>query len=67
MTRLQQDLTEMYKTFPEGSKERMTLKNARIKLQCFEQILAMHDAMGDSLELAHEIDEEQELMADGEV
>ena len=62
MTRLQEDLTQMYKDEPEGHRKR-TLHNARLKLQCFEQLLAMHDAMGDALELAHEIDEDQEAEA----
>lgn len=59
MTRLQEDLIRMYHDEPEGWRKR-TLHHARLKLQCLEQLLAMHDAMEDALEMAHEIDEEQE-------
>ena len=64
MTKLQEDLTQIYKELPDGWRKR-TIHNARLKLQCHEQLLAMHDAMGDALELAHEIDEEQESLHNG--
>jgi len=60
MTTLQTELDKMYHA-EEDTYRKMVLHNARIKLQCFEQLLAMHDAMEDSLELAHEIDEEMEM------
>jgi len=59
-TKLQADLTRMKQEQETGSWQSRTLHNARIKLQCLEQLLAMHDAMGEALELAHEIDEEQD-------
>ena len=59
MTKLQEDLRKMYADQNEGSRK-VTLHNARLKLKCMEELLGMHDAMGDALELAHEIDEEQD-------
>ena len=62
MTKLQNDIQKMYGEAKDGSWQRVTLHNARLKLSCLEQLLSMHDAMGDALELAHEIDEEQDLL-----
>ena len=59
-TKLQSDLKLISDKFAPGAWERRTLHNARIKLKCLEELLGMHDAMGDALELAHEIDEEQD-------
>ena len=67
MTKLQSDLRAMYAEAEEGWRKR-TLHNAVIKLQCLEQIILCHEELdekiGDSAELIHEIDGEQEEMGE---
>ena len=63
MTTLQKRLDEMYHAEQDEGKKRV-LHNARIKLQCFEQIIACHeeldDKMCDASELIIAIDEEMD-------
>jgi len=64
-TQLQADLKEISSNFNPSSWESRTLHNARIKLKCFEEMIANHEAVSDAIELAHEIDEEQDQYKEG--
>ena len=65
MTTLQMKLNEMYHAETDEGKRRV-LHNARIKLQCFEQIIACHeeldDKMSDAAELIGVIDDEMDCL-----
>lgn len=63
MTTLQLRLDAMYHEETDPTKKRV-LHNARVKLQCFEQLISCHeeldDKMSDAAELVLEIDEEMD-------
>ena len=65
-TQLQEDLTKLSHEFPRGSWQARTAHNARVKLQCLSPVIAMYDAIGEYIELAEEVNEDQEFMHEGE-
>ncbi len=62
ITLLQKDLTRLSKEFPPDSWQARTAHNARVKLQCFQPVILMHDAIGEYIEVAHEVNEDQEML-----
>ena len=59
-TKLQADIKRIRSAFCESSFEYKTLENAIVKLKCLEEMLVNHESSSDAIDLAHEIDGEQE-------
>ena len=62
LTPLQEDLIKLGKEYPAGSWQARTAHNALVKLQCFNPVVAMYDAIGEYIEVAEVIDDEQALI-----